>query len=175
MALALFLQVFASWAFARKINKEHYGSWWLILFLVSIVLEVEILGGFGVLTWQSLLFLSLGFFAGSLFCLKRDDFCVQKVYSSFRAWVSRVGWVELLQKVLALLFFVGLILVVGFVYRVSPLAEIDSIGYHLPIMYNLISTHGVWDVFHAGFVGPNTFSRRTMRRLWLFLRFSPEI
>ncbi|MBN1494501.1 hypothetical protein JW911_02050 [Candidatus Peregrinibacteria bacterium] len=38
-----------------------------------------------------------------------------------------------------------------------PIAEIDSIAYHLPIVSKLISTGSIWEVFHAGFVGPNTF------------------
>jgi hypothetical protein len=40
---------------------------------------------------------------------------------------------------------------------IVPLNEIDSLAYHLPIMANIVRTGGIWDVFHSGFVGPNTF------------------
>lgn len=157
MVLALFLQIFTSWAFVRKINQKHYGSWWLILFLGSIIIEVEILGIIGVFTWQNFLLLTVILFGISVILSKNDFSNIRKIWTNFRLNMTKMSHFEWLQKIAIFLFFVLFTAVVAFIYWSAPLAEIDSIGYHLPIMDNLIKTKGVWDVFHAGFVGPNTF------------------
>ncbi len=38
-----------------------------------------------------------------------------------------------------------------------PLAEIDSISYHLPLSFHLINSHTIWDILHQGFTGINTY------------------
>ena len=148
-ALTLFSYLAFSYYFAVRINKEKFLSLWLIFFLVSILLSVEILGAFNVFSASGLLIFAL-INLGIILLLELRN-------------INKLGKLNLHNIVfdskgipVFIILFVLTFLVILY-NELSPLTEIDSIAYHLPIVSNLISTNGVWEVFHAGFTGPNTF------------------
>jgi hypothetical protein len=71
----------------------------------------------------------------------------------------------MLVRILGILFFVAIAI---FAY-VTPVFDIDSLAYHLPIVTQLIKTGSIFDVFHAGFVGPNTYFPANHEALQAFL------
>lgn len=145
-SLITFSYLVASYYLARKIRQEFYLSLWLIFFFISILLSVELLGIFKVFSVIGLL--SLGIF--SLILIAIFEFKNFKKIGSFNLSKDVKG----IPLLLILLFFA---IIIVFFNEFAPVSEIDSVAYHLPIVSNLISTQSVWEVFHAGYVGPNTF------------------
>jgi len=123
-----------------------------------VILTVEVLGMFNLFVWWAVV--GLGFVGVVL--------CGWLILWKKRFVVSEGESVDL-KSFIVLLLMSGLAFMVVFFNGLSPMSEIDSVGYHLPIMSNFIRTGGVWDVFHAGFVGPNTFFPANHEALQSFL------
>jgi|GEM_PF-1847238 len=148
-ALTLFCYLAFSFYCATKINKERYLSLWLILFLVFILLSVEILGIFNIFSSLSLLILALTFILPVLIFEFRN-------LRKFRGFTLNNPFQTV--KLSSVLFIFLVLSSAVVVYsEFSPIAEIDSIAYHLPIVSKIITTGGIWEPFYAGFVGPNTY------------------
>lgn len=58
-----------------------------------------------------------------------------------------------MQTFIRIIFFSA----IGIITFLLPVHEIDSLAYHLPIAYQLIHSGSLFDIFHSGFVGPNTY------------------
>ncbi|MFA5792757.1 MAG: hypothetical protein WC897_02685 [Candidatus Gracilibacteria bacterium] len=133
-----------AFALARRIDGTKYGTLGIILFGLLALLSVEMFGAFNAFTLSNLAVL-----AGIFLCMAIglefktfSHFTVRKI--SMRACIEYFG--------------IALFLILIAIFAsIIPLAETDSFGYHLPIVSQLLKTHGVWDVFFAGFVGPNTY------------------
>ncbi len=143
--LALFFYGASSFWLAHKIEKKNRGL--AILLFLSIILGAsQLLGVFSVFNKINLVL--LGGFLFSL-CL-----LVEFATTAFRAWKLPSIQKSSIPLLSVWLFF---FIVVGFFFSSLPLTEIDSLAYHLPIVTQFIKTQGLWDIFHAGFVGPNTY------------------
>lgn len=147
MITALFIlfsfAAFALWVTHAKLKMP---SLYALVLLAEMALSVLILGVFEQLTKGGLLFVAILLFAFLLgyFFYKRPSFNIKVPPLTVEGFLR---------------FILLSILVIGVSYfaRITPVVDIDSLGYHLPIVFNLIKTHSIWDVFHAGFVGPNTY------------------
>lgn len=137
---------FAAFAVYVSCGRLKVPSLGVLIFLAEITLAVLSLGAFKMLS-QGGLFAIAAFLLALLgvdIFLKRPEFKITK--PTFTA-----------KGIFQFCLLVSLIGVVSYYARITPVVDIDSLGYHLPILYNLIKTHGIWDVFYAGFVGPNTY------------------
>lgn len=126
-------------------------SLWLIIFFVIILLSVEILGAFSVFSKHGLLFFTLVNLIVVVFCVRKNLQRIGCFAGAKRYFIGKPAGLP------AFVFFLIVFVPIIFEAELTPIAEIDSIAYHLPIVSNLVNTKGIWDVFNAGYVGPNTF------------------
>ncbi|QQR55378.1 hypothetical protein IPG41_02375 [Candidatus Peregrinibacteria bacterium] len=148
--LALAFTFFAYSALARTLSRrlDESGSAALtiaLLFTLMIV-SVEGLGTFGLFSQNSLLVCSILALMGGFFLRPKD------------APLPTNGK-----------FFYLLLGLLATLPALIPSGETDSFGYHLPIVNQLLETGSVWNVFFAGFVGPNTYFPANHEALQAFL------
>lgn len=148
-AFTLFAYLGFSQALAKRVDPDHPKALSLILLFVFCLLSVEVLGAFQIFSTGPLLFLAVLALLGMVGLEKE---ALKEPHQNLKIF----GLATLFG---ALLFYPSLL----------PLAETDSFAYHLPIVQQLVETHSVWDVFFAGFVGPNTYFPANHEALQAFL------
>jgi len=148
-SFTLFSYLVVSYYLAIKINKEKYLSLWLILFFISILLSVELLGALKIFSSFNLLILALL----NLLLILIFEFRNFRKFTKF----DLQDFLQATKITPTLFIFLVFTCIIILYTNFLPIAEIDSIAYHLPIVSKLISTGSIWEVFHAGYVGPNTF------------------
>lgn len=124
-----------------------------MIFLLFLILTVQILGAFSAFTKINVLLVSV---VSLIFLiLKNRRFLLKNLRSIFKNPYSLIEKFRLIihEHWSSLL----VIFVITFLSAITPIYETDSIAYHLPIVEQLIKTSSVWQIFHSGFVGPNTF------------------
>lgn len=155
--LALFCYLAASFFIASKIDAEKVRSWFLLIFLSLIVVSVEFLGALQIFRAETVVGLGIAWLVGcGLFEWygRRNG---HKTVAKNLAKTARLNWLQRLDGIGWWLLMGGIFLATFFYSQLVPLAEIDSMGYHLPIVTQLLDTGSLWNVFHAAYVGPNTF------------------
>lgn len=159
MVLILFFYIFSSWYFAKRIDVNSRALWLLLLFSL-VLFVVYALGVFNIFNEVTILISGLLLFSLVLFFHFKFP---RPEIQLFR--YSTVNFRNIVSSFLLILFF----LIVSIFAYISPLFEIDSIAYHLPIVMQLIKSQGIWEVFHAGFVGPNTYFPANHEALQAFI------
>ncbi len=162
--IALFASLYSSFLLANA-WKRHHTSTWILFFLAEIMLAVQGLAFFNALTTANLNFLSLIIIAATL---------VWHIYNHKRNRKDLISWegAEKIKFSTGNLLFFLLIGLVAIFYLYTPLAETDSVSYHLPILTQILQTGGIWEVFQAGFVGPNTYfpaNHETMQGFFMLI------
>lgn len=157
-SLALFCYLAASFFIASKIDAEKVRSWFLLIFLSLIVVSVEFLGALQIFRAETVAGLGVLWLVG---CGVFEWYGRRKGHKTVakNAVVAfgRLNWFQWLDHIGWWLLVGGIFLITLFYSQLVPLAEIDSMGYHLPIVTQLLDTGSLWNVFHAAYVGPNTF------------------
>ena len=148
LALAFSLFAFSTLAHTLSRRLDPHGSTALTIALLFTLMigSVEVLGIFEAFTSNNLLLLSALALGGGLFLRDKS-----------KAPHQSAGVLFLTLGLLATL--------PAFI----PSGETDTLGYHLPIVNALIETGSVWEVFFAGFVGPNTYFPANHEALQAFL------
>ncbi len=150
--LVFFTFLSSSHFIAKKWDGLGNGSWILVLF-TEILTAVTFLGIVDLLDKIYLLLVGFFFLVVSYFW-RRGLKVVDDVHATKSNFLGFIG-------------IFGLALV--FLNTLTPLNETDSIGYHLPIVSQMLSTGNVWEVFQAGFVGPNTYFPANHEAIQVFL------
>jgi len=163
-AVILFSFLAAAYSFSRRIDASS-PSLFVVLLLSGALFAVEFLSALTVFSQLSLLITGLGLlaFAGSWDIydfLKRTS--SRKKKSDSAAADSSLDYS-------GFLLFAALCLAVFFYASFTPIAEVDSVSYHLPIATMLVRTGSAWQIFFAAFVGPNTFFPANVEALQAFL------
>lgn len=140
-AAILLCYLISSYYFAEKLDKKS-SSGWLVALFTLIILSAGFLGIFNVFNKANIAILGLIYLTVSL---------ISAIKSKFR--LPKLKKIISTSHILIILLF----LIVALFNKITPLSEIDSIAYHLPITTQIVKTEGIWDVFHAGYTGPNTY------------------
>lgn len=150
--ITIFFYFVSAWYFGFRIDRERLSWRFLLLFLLPLF-STQFLGIFHRLTLNSL------FVFGLL------SVCIGFMWEYRSPSIKKITWDFSYYSFIQLAFF---LIVAFFAYR-TPVFEIDSLAYHLPITTQFIKTSGIWDVFNAGFVGPNTYFPANHEALQAFL------
>jgi len=109
----------------------------IIVFFSSTIIATQLLGAFGLFNRFTVTLVAIGMLA---FFLWKN----QKI---------KIPRASIFTQLIIPIVFLALI----FLTQVTPIYETDSVAYHLPIITQLAETGSIWDVYHAAFVGPNTY------------------
>lgn len=155
--LILFLFAGSAWYLAKRIDAASH-SWFFVLLFSLPLFSVQVLGIFSKLDFLGLMLFGFFWFFLCVFFELHSP--------SLKKIANTISLPKLHELILPVLFFFA---VAVFVYA-RPIFDIDSLAYHLPIVSQLIRTQGIWDIFHAGFVGPNTYFPANHEALQAFLQ-----
>ncbi|MDD5055537.1 MAG: hypothetical protein PHZ00_04700 [Candidatus Peribacteraceae bacterium] len=155
--------------FIAKKTDGGSASMWLIALFAAVILSVEVPAAFGVFGRMSLLITGL-VFVGIMLTMERHV---------VRRWIAHPP--RSLRDSFPSLFTIepaeirralplgALFFVIALFAALCPIAELDSVSYHLPIASQLVATGSAWDVFQAGYVGPNTYFPANHEAMLAFL------
>lgn len=147
----------SAWYLAKRIDPA-IRSWFFVLLFSLPLFSVQVLGIFSALDFLGLVLFGFFWFFLCVF-FELHSPALKKIFYDIRSPRPR-------ELILPVLFFFA-VAVFGYA---RPIFDIDSLAYHLPIVSQLIRTQGIWDIFHAGFVGPNTYFPANHEALQAFLQ-----
>lgn len=132
---------------SQRIN--DFATNFLLILLSQSIFVISLLAGATILSQNSLLVASVISLITGIYLWKTQQ----------ESWATASEYQSVISRILQTdnLLWLLIIAVVFAFNLVIPIAEIDTISYHLPVLNHLLETQSVWDVYNAGYVGPNTY------------------